>query len=222
MAEGSQKGKLGELPDGGLDRVRRCLSLAWDKLDGEAKAKLSALQEEDTLWTLALIVVVWAGFQLLPVSWLVDAIFAIVAGVAITADVAELLGGVVDAAQAGDEAALDRSASRVAKGLVGIGVDVVAGLIGGAAFGAVRRAVRGLRSTKATAGLFGSAGSSAVVNAAAGAAVGIAAVKAAPVASQSWKQTKRVLNWALPVAGGVTLAIGLWAVTKRAKRGDRS
>lgn len=214
MAEAVQIPQRGELPDGGLARVKEALQLAWSYLDDEAREKLSVLTDEDTLWALAALVVVWGGFQLTPIAWIADGILAAVAAFQVTTDVWELLAGAADAVGAKTQSEFEASARRIAKGLVGLGIDTLAALLGGSAFGLLRRALRAARGTKATTGIFASAGTDVLL----GAGVGIGAMTVAPVASQGWASTRKALNYGVPILGGALFLGGLWAYSRAGRR----
>lgn len=246
MAEAPAKGSLGELPDGGLARVQDALARAWTYLDDEARVKLAALQDKDTLQALAVILIVWGGFQVTPFAWAVDAILVAVGALAGLADVAELLGGVVDSVLAKTPEEFDAASRRIAKGIAGIGIDVVAMLIGGTLLATVRRGIRWAKGTKTGAKILARVpgdpvlesptppakpggmeapkvpakpgfATSIAADVAIGAAVGVGAVNAAPVVSQTWNDTKNALNIGLPIVGGLVLVVGIWAVSSAGK-----
>lgn len=237
MGESPAIGSRGELPDGGLARIKEALARAWSYLDDEARAKLAALQDEETLWALAVIVAVWGGFQLTPVGWIADAILAVVGAFAVTTDLIELLGGGADAVTANTPEQFDQAARRMAKGIAGLGIDFIAGIIGGTLLATLRRGIRWARGTKGAGKFFepvrgdrvieapktpakAGFGTSLAADVAIGAAVGVGAVKAGPVASQAWNDTKKALNIGLPIVGGLVLIGGIWALSssRREKR----
>lgn len=235
MSAGPAISSRGELPDGGLARIKEALARAWSYLDEEARQKLSALQDEDTLWALAAVIAIWGGFQITPVAWIADSVLLVVGAYTVTADVVDMLGGAADAVLASTPEQFDQASRRISRGIVGFGVDAVAGLLGGALLGALRSGIRAAKGSKLATRFFQAGKADTVLTAAksggrlatavaadvaVGAAVGIGAVKAAPVASQAWNDTKRALNIGLPVVGGLLLVGGIWAYS-RASRGKR-
>lgn len=206
----------GLVPDTAFDRVIEALVRSKEYLVPEAQRELSELWDLDTLFALAVLLLVWGGFSLFtPLGWVVDLALGLIGAVAFGRDLLELGQAAAAAVDASDDAQLDAAAKRMAAGITAIGIDTILAVLTASAFRGIRgrlQQFRGKYSRKASptrqrfvdiAGLAGGAGAGLVIN--------------QPEFRQTGGAIRSALNIGLPVAGFGLLIYGAYRLSRRSK-----
>ena len=130
------------VPEAALDRILEAAMRMEKYVRPAVRAELAELWDTDTLLGFAFLLTLWAGFQFTPVGWLADVLLAGYGFYQLGADIVK---PAYQAATAETDAALEDAAQAMARGLTDATVDAVAALIGGMAFGKLRRLLRIVR-----------------------------------------------------------------------------
>lgn len=187
---------MSSFPDNRLERIELALSKAVKLLPADARTKLAALADPETIFGFAVVLGVWGGLQLTPLGPVADAVLAAYGTLELGADGLELIRAGIEASEATSEAALDKAAQRLSKALVSVGVDLIAGAIANPLFKQIKNIAKGLRSTLKAAKIERAA--PALPGVVTTAAAGVGAVNAAPKVGSA---ATTFLKVAIPSAG---------------------
>lgn len=188
-----------------------------------ARAKLAELWDPDTLLGFAFLLALWAGFQFTPVGWLADVLLAAYGFYQLGADIVK---PAYQAATAETDAELEEAAQAMARGLTDATVDAIASLIGGLAFGKLRRLLRIVRK-RLLPRRFGSATESRlrlpvrVIGAGAGAGLSHGSVALGQAKKEYEESAENALRWGAAIAGGLVLVGGAVAWARSSAEGTR-
>ena len=218
MAEPDKKpADRGPLPDDGLEKIGEAVMRAKDHLAPEAQRQLAELWTVDSLFTVAVLLAVWAGFSLLtPLGWAVDIALGLYAAMSIGSELLQLFDATAKAAKATNDAELDQAAKALAQSFVAFGVDAVAGVVGGFAFGKLRAGLRGIRAKffrRAELKSYRVGAGGRLLEVAGAAGLPVTAIQ--PEVRRAGGELRRALNWGLPVAGVVTIGVGLYLLGRK-------
>jgi len=133
------------VPDAALDRFLEAMWRSRKYLSAEKQRKIDELWNLDTFVAFGFLVLVWAGFQFTPIGWIADAALAAYGAYQIGGTLLEFLGAAKDAAYATTDQALELAAKQLAHAMSDAVVDIIAAILGAAAFGRLRGLLRSWR-----------------------------------------------------------------------------
>lgn len=213
----------GAVPEAALDRIVEAATRMEKYVAPAVRAKLAELWDPDTLLGFAFLMALWAGFQFTPVGWLADVLLAAYGLYELGADIVK---PAYQAATAETDAQLEEAAQAMARGLTDATVDAIAALIGGLAFGKLRRLLRVVRK-RILPRRFGRATESRlvlparVIGVGAGAGLAHGSIALGQAKKEYEESVADVLRWGAAIAGGLVLVGGAVAWAGSGPEGTR-
>lgn len=211
------------VPEAALDRILEAAMRMEKYVRPAVRAELAELWDTDTLLGFAFLLTLWAGFQFTPVGWLADVLLAGYGFYQLGADIVK---PAYQAATAETDAALEDAAQAMARGLTDATVDMIAALIGGLAFGKLRRLLRVVRKRLLPRRFAGAAETrltltDRVIGFGAGAGLERGSIALGHVKKEYQQSVADALSWGAALVGGLALVGGAVALASSAPSGTR-